>query len=46
MDKDLSEIAEEMIEWEEKKIPVHLGMKTKDVHDIKETYKGQPSLQR
>lgn len=46
VDKDLNIIADHMIEWEEKQIPMHLKIENNLVHDIKETYKGQPQLQR
>ena len=33
VDKDLSEIADHMLDWEEK-LSTHLGLTTTDIHDI------------
>ena len=45
IEKDLSEIAQHMLEWEEE-LCVHLGLTKVDIHDIKAMYSGNPSLQR
>ena len=44
VDKDLTEIAHHMLDWEEK-FCSHLGLTGVDVHDIKELYSGKPELQ-
>ena len=44
VDKDLSEIAEHMVEWEN--ISPKLELSGSEVHDIKEKYQKQPELQR
>ena len=45
VDKDLTEIARNMSDWEEK-LCSHLGLTTVDVQDIKEIYSGKPELKR
>ena len=45
IEKDLFEIAQHMLEWEDK-LCVHLGLTKVDIHDIKAMYSGNPSLQR
>jgi hypothetical protein len=45
VEKDLSEIADHMLDWEEK-LPTHLGLTPIDIHDIKEIYSNRPVLQR
>ena len=45
VEKDLSEIAQHMLGWEEK-LCVHLRLTKVDIHDIKATYSGNPPLQR
>ncbi len=45
VDKDLNEIAYYMLHWEEK-LSTHLGLTDIDIHDIKDTYRDRPPLQR
>ena len=45
VEKDLSEIADHMLDWEEK-LSTHLGLTNVDIHDIKGTYKNVLPLQR
>jgi hypothetical protein len=45
IDKDLTEIAHHMLEWEEK-LCTHLGLTAVDAHDIKAKYSSNPELQR
>jgi ubiquitin C len=44
VEKDLKEIANEMLQWD-KKNATHLGLSTRDIHDIKAVY-SDPVLQR
>ena len=45
VEKDLSEIANHMLDWEEK-LTTHLELTPVDTHDIKEMYPFKPVLQR
>ena len=45
VDKDLYEIAEHMLGWDEQ-LSTHLKLTEVDIHDIKVKYNTQPSLQR
>ena len=45
VEKDLSEIAQHMLEWEDK-LCVYLGLTKVDIHDIKAMYSCNPPLQR
>ena len=45
VDKDLNEMAREMVEWEER-LSTHLEMKHSEIQDIKATSKDSPVLQR
>ncbi len=44
VDKDLSEIADHMLDWEE--LSIHLELTDIDIHDVKALYLSSPSLQR
>ena len=46
VDKDLVEIADKMIHWEEKGLHSLLELSHIDVHDIKDAYRDKPVLQR
>ena len=45
VDKDLDEIAQYMLDWEEKLLP-HLSLTEVDRHDIKVIHSNSPVLQR
>jgi hypothetical protein len=45
IDKDLTEIAHRMLNWEEK-LCTHLGFTAEDAHDIKAKHPNNPELQR
>ncbi len=45
VETDLSTIADHMLNWEEK-LSTQLGLTPVDIHDIKETYRDKPVLQR
>ena len=45
VDKDLSEIADHMIKWEEK-LAAPLGLTEVDIDDIKAVHRDSPPLQR
>ena len=45
VDKDLYEIAEHMLGWDEQ-LSTHLKLTDVDIHDIKDKYNSKPSLQR
>ena len=45
VDKDLSEIADHMIKWEEE-LAAPLGLTEVDISDIKAVYRDSPPLQR
>ena len=45
VEKDLSEISDHMLDWEEK-LATHLELTTIDIHDIKVAYNRVPALQR
>ena len=45
VEKDLSEIANHMLDWEEK-LATHLELTPIDIHDIKEANFSKPILQR
>ena len=46
VDKDLNEIADEMIDWEEKRLDTLLELSRPQIHDIKHTNLDRPILQR
>ena len=45
VEMDLHQIAEHMLEWEEK-LSAHLGLTPVDISDIKDIYPFKPNLQR
>ncbi len=45
VDKDLNEIADHMMDWEEK-LSTHLELTHTDIHDVKAIHKDNPVLQR
>ena len=46
IDKDLVEIANKMIDWEEKGLHTRLELDRVKKHDIKRKYRDEPNLQR
>ena len=45
VEKDLSEIANHMLDWEEKLV-THLELTPIDIHDLKNKYSNEPVLER
>ena len=45
VDRDLNEIADHSLDWEEK-LSVPLGLTATDISDIKKKYQNEPALQR
>ena len=45
VDRDLNEIADHMLDWEEK-LSAHLKLTAMDIHDIKAIHANNPVLQR